>query len=307
MNAKLLYSSLFVITVILFSCKDEERSKGCTDILASNYNPNAKVNDGSCVYNSNGGFPVTGHGHHNIIGGGGSGTSTGTLTVPKKNMGLIALKTALWCGPCGSQGNPTFIQAYTENEGKAVALKVHSSDAFSVSYLDNDFSSNFNITGIPRFVACTNNSAWPLSTINNEVTQHISNEMVFVNGAARGTLKGDKLEIEARARFFEEMSGEYYMAVYVLEDGLKAEQTGYQGIDAPIATHNNVVRAVASLSAFGEKISEEAGITPQGKVVNLSYTLDFNPSWKKEKLKLAVIIWKKDEATGNFSFVNANQ
>jgi hypothetical protein len=303
------FAALIVFAVsFLYSCSNDKNQKGCTDMMALNYNPKAKINDGSCRY-GNINFNPTGHGHTDITGGGGGGNtnpSIGTLNVPQKNMGLIILKTALWCGPCGSQGHPTFVQVYTENKDKAVSMKVNSSDALSVSYIDNAMSSNFGISGIPNFVAVNNFDAWPASTINSEVNQHFSNDVVISNGSARARFVGDKVEIDGRARFFKDVSGDYFMAIYLLEDGVIAEQSGYTGDNAPMATHNNLVRASASLNAFGEKISLQ-GVTPEATVVNKSYVIDFDvDNWKRENLKIATVIWKFDETDSKYKFVNGS-
>lgn len=39
---------LLLLSLILFSCKKKE---GCTDLMAENYDYEAEVDDGSCVYN----------------------------------------------------------------------------------------------------------------------------------------------------------------------------------------------------------------------------------------------------------------
>lgn len=50
---------IFVMKKIIFSCclisfvlNIQAQMCGCTDVLATNYNPNATINDGSCLYNS---------------------------------------------------------------------------------------------------------------------------------------------------------------------------------------------------------------------------------------------------------------
>ena len=40
------FAYLLLGTVLLFSCKKE----GCTDPIATNYNPEADINNGSCDY-----------------------------------------------------------------------------------------------------------------------------------------------------------------------------------------------------------------------------------------------------------------
>ena len=47
---KLLYTFL-AVSIIFSACKKEEENMlGCTNLVATNYNPNATENDGSCTY-----------------------------------------------------------------------------------------------------------------------------------------------------------------------------------------------------------------------------------------------------------------
>lgn len=49
---KILQQILPVIVLLLYTLEIQAQVYGCTDVLGTNYNPNATINDGSCLYNS---------------------------------------------------------------------------------------------------------------------------------------------------------------------------------------------------------------------------------------------------------------
>jgi len=49
---KILQQVLPIIVLLLYTIEIQAQVYGCTDVLGTNYNPNAVINDGSCLYNS---------------------------------------------------------------------------------------------------------------------------------------------------------------------------------------------------------------------------------------------------------------
>ena len=89
----------------------------------------------------------------------------------------------------------------------------------------------------------------------------------------------------------------YRYLVFVVEDGIVAEQTGVKDY-----VHNNVVRAVLT-SEKGDKLNDNLPLTV-GVEAKASKTLTLSPEWKKENLR--VIVAATTSTDGGYTFVVNN-
>ncbi|MEZ4937786.1 MAG: hypothetical protein R2799_09365 [Crocinitomicaceae bacterium] len=122
---KLLFFSILV-SLLTISCKKE----GCTEPNATNYDPKAEENDGSCVYNNN---------------GGGSGTCTSTLELDNFDQYDYTIIS-------GATGNSFNVDAYGD-----LSLTVTNSSCVTFSVYDgNYFEGSFN------FCPCNGNGSYDI-------------------------------------------------------------------------------------------------------------------------------------------------
>lgn len=93
------------------------------------------------------------------------------------------------------------------------------------------------------------------------------------------------------------MPSAYRYLVFIVEDGIVAEQTGVQDY-----VHNNVVRAVLT-SEKGDKINDNLPLTV-GVESKVTKTFTLSPEWKKENIR--VIVAASTSTDGGYTFVVNN-
>ena len=110
---------------------------------------------------------------------------------------------------------------------------------------------------------------------------------------------GSSMSVKVAAQKDESTSGEYYLAVYVLEDGMVAPQkigTSASNIEDDNFVHDHVLRAEASNAGFGK------AITFTGDVIEEDFTILLDGSWVTANCYPVAVVWRKNGST--YDFVN---
>lgn len=231
-----------------------------------------------------------------------------SIAVEKKNMGLVFKFTGTNCYYCGDWGWTMFKDLTTQFHKKdAVCIAAYSQNTFAkllISPIATDFDRRVPVSkGYPTF---TGNfvDAWSggntFAGMNNVISTNINNHKnadVIVNTGFKTSVEGDEMTVETNTKFFKSAEGDYYLGVYVLENGIVAAQSGPKG--GPNAVHDNVLRG--GNSSWGELIA--TGTIDAEKSFNKTIKIALNSSWKKENLTVFTIIWKKNGT--KYDFVNA--
>lgn len=267
---------LFILVLstglLVSSCKknkeDKIRIPGCTNTDALNFLASATEDDGSCV-------------------------------LPEQKSRTIVINfTSLTCGNCGSYGIPALISAYTNFPDDVIPLKVNTGDELSCS-VGMLLSFSYNYSSIPYFVVGNQEGVF-YSDLNSTIAGQIGGTC---NAGLAGvfSVSGSTISIKTQVKFYAADQGEYYLAVYLMEDGLSAIQSG-QG-SAPYI-HNKVLRGNAvGNSAHGELITNQN--VPAGTIINKTYTAQVLDTWNPSNMYAALVLWKK---IGNdWEYINACQ
>ncbi len=220
--------------------------------------------------------------------------------------------TATTCSICGSKGGP-LIHKYSVDAPHSVVIALHvngNSDPMADNQLAYGFSDDRpSGGGIPSF--------WVGDLKTSTSDQEAMNDLIKTGNAVAGidikyTKEGSNMKVETLTKFFGTGTGDYYLSVYILEDGIDGSSTAPAGYVQPGTSssypnddykHNFVIRASSmNNSVMGEKIVTNPA---SGKEIAKNYTIALDPTWTNTVYAVAVL-WKYDaNATIKYSYVNA--
>ncbi len=225
---------------------------------------------------------------------------------PKKvQWGWVINYTATWCGYCGSWGAPLIHDLF--DLGNVVAMTAHASgDPMYNATLYSGFSSDRPTGGgIPAFYVGDNktgqsDSEGAMTTLKNQ-TPIAGIDFTF-------NKSGNQITIKAQVKFFDGTNGDYYLNVYLLEDGIDGSTSAandYQqsGVSNPDSyQHDYVLRASGAANVYGEMIA--SGDITANSTYDKTFTIDIDASWVD--VYPVACLWKYDN-TGSptYLFVNA--
>lgn len=220
--------------------------------------------------------------------------------------GAIFKQTGTWCGACPSAA-ATFTTLFGQYGDDFIGIANHGAngDPMENSPVFSSFRSDRNSSGFPGLFI---DGLITQSEASNEIASWLSKTCTagvdFIN-----ELSGDTMLVDAQVKFFESLTGQYYLSVFVLENGIDggpdagayAQTSGSAGY-----THDHVMRTVQTMTDFyGEYITMD----PTAEVViDKSYKINLDPSWVKENLYVAAVVWRYDPSgSPRFQYVNAIQ
>lgn len=221
------------------------------------------------------------------------------LSVEEKNMSVIAKRTWTGCPSCGRSGFKYLKEAEIDYKGKAVVmawylrLQDEAEDLFWAAGPEFNLG-NSTPTYFTNFVK---------SAQRTVIEEHNSSPVVL-NSNYDFFISGDKVKIRTTTQFFKETDDSYYLATYLIVDGIVAPQSGHP--DGSNAEHVNVVADIAKPTTisnkkdFGYLIANGAR---QNQKVNLEFDVDYNLNWEKEDMSIAIVMFK--EQGDSIVFANA--
>ncbi|MEZ4962118.1 MAG: Omp28-related outer membrane protein [Saprospiraceae bacterium] len=205
---------------------------------------------------------------------------------------LITKRTATWCPNCGTWGWSLFNNLREANQGKAVFFAAHYSGDLA-NPLATELTTNFGAAYQPVFYFNeTNQEALPSNTasILSSVTEKVGDAFTtapIANVGFDSTYSGGDMTVNAKVKFFQPASGEYYLGIYLVEDNVTANQSGI----GQNANHMRVLRASFSSSTWGELIGNGSFSAGDEFTKTFAMPVD-NPS--DHSYELAGVIWLKE-------------
>jgi hypothetical protein len=231
--------------------------------------------------------------------------TTPVLDVEKKNMGVLGVRTATWCEPCGNGLNNTQ-NIFEQNKHLVVGMAFK--DAFNgAGGPHSDWGNNlFDKVG-PQFDLGNSVPTNFQNFKHNTVAEHLQSETIVVSGNYEIDFDGNDMTIRTTSKFFTNYEDDVYLAPFVIVNNLVGHQLGHP--DTPNTVHTRYVADVAypanksidSKFEWGYLIS--SGPVRDGHTVNMTFKATKKSHWVNNNITIGMVYFRK---VGNeFIFVNA--
>ena len=231
------------------------------------------------------------------------------ITLEETNKPVFFDYTSTGCPGCGSWGAPTFETIADRLESSIVPVAVHikygdpmitgASEAIAANRTGQFYTPQLWVNNNNAMVLAGSsiNGNASAEKINTEIESFQNAETTLAVGVSHA-INDDKITIRYKTKALENLDGEYWIGVYVMENGILYRQSS--GAENPFE-HNHVIR-VSNSGGFGDLLGE-SGLT-QDSEIEKTVTLTLLEEWNTENLYATAIVWKKEGS--NYVVVNAN-
>jgi hypothetical protein len=214
---------------------------------------------------------------------------------------MLTKVTASWCPKCGTWGWEYMERAMQEHQDEILFAGAHYSGDLRTSAA-SFLASNFQSIGQPVFFLNNEDQVVFSSNVDDRLEElktavaDLLNEAPIANSGLTVSSDGSKISVHTKTRFFQPSSGEYYLGVYVVENGVVNYQSG-RGADA---VHPFVIQAAMTPNEQGLLLMN--GSIGAGMEFENDFNIDIDASWDLEKVHIYAIIWKSEGSV--FEYVN---
>lgn len=229
--------------------------------------------------------------------------ATPTLEVEENNSILIAKHTWTGCGPCGGYGFTNFENLIASNPDEVhVAFKKGNVGPYNNNSIYNYMLAKFGIPGgTPKF---HNNLNAELGVAQARQIQDEAGVILNANYEMEFT-ENDKIKLNTTTKFFQNTEGKYRLAPFLIVDNIEAAQSGHP--DTPNTLHRKVVVDIArpiDIPSDYNGYLIASGAIKMGHTINLECEVERDPSWAKEDVSFALLMFKENP-DGSLEFINA--
>ncbi|GAB4383350.1 MAG: hypothetical protein Kow0075_15450 [Salibacteraceae bacterium] len=210
--------------------------------------------------------------------------------VPQENKGLVTKITASWCGPCGSWGWDAFsdlVETHKDN-GICMALYASSSSLFYTSAA-SVIADEIGFGGYPNFAANGEDQGVSYSNVSPIIEDFVDNAPVKANAAYEiAKVTDDSILINVKAKFFQNSTGTYLIAAYLIEDHV----VGYQNGQGDSAVHHMVFRGAFSEASNNFELTNQGA--SEGEEFTKTLYIERDDQWDLSHVTIATVIWASD-------------
>lgn len=190
-----------------------------------------------------------------------------------------------WCSQCPEGATTLNYLVSKAYKDKAFALAFHNADPLSIPQEQVLFK-KFRLSGYPAYVTDMRDSGLlNEGTCGKTIDASLYDRPTHCGVAVKCTYDAASKEVTVNASLYSEKTSQYSLAVYIVEDKVKGEQTLSTGEVQDDYVHRHVVRMMLSSDVTGDSL----GTVDAEKEAEKSYTFKVDDKWNIENLSVAVL------------------
>lgn len=210
--------------------------------------------------------------------------------------------TGTWCAQCPEGAvtlNYLVGKAYKD---QTFALAFHNNDVYSIP-AEAELYGMFKWSGYPAYVIDMRDvGLMNEGTCGTSIDRSLYDEQTHCGVAVSSVCSSADRKIDVTARIFPEISMNYSIAVYLVEDSVVGEQHMSTGNVQSDYTHRHVVRAMLSSDVKGDGL----GLLDAEEETVRKYTAKADEDWEISDLYVAVLAIDKDGHVNNMAYCKAD-
>lgn len=232
------------------------------------------------------------------------------IEVPTTQKTMVTKHTATWCPFCGTDASWDLQQYFADSldNKNAVVLSAHRSTTSKLySKAGKDLLDQFQgVVYQPEFFFNTTKVDGSEPTIKSTIESFVKQWFIrqpAVQTGLRATYNPttDSLTVATRSKFFQNVQGEYRLAIIIVEKEVVAEQASRTNTEV----HKRVVRATMTPDITGTQLIN--GNVTANTEFTRSFSMKWNNVYKLDNVEFIALIWKKNVTNNKWEFVNINE
>lgn len=228
------------------------------------------------------------------------------IEVPQIQRAIVTKHTATWCTNCGRTAWDVFTQVVDNLGDNAIPLSAHRSRS---SDLYSDAAAAFleNMDGViyqPEFFVNEKKISGGSSDLYNNIESEVfaieaqtpdvqTGLELYLNEDGSGPLR-----INTRTKFFRELSGQYFLSLWLIEK----EVVAFQQSRGDSAIHKQVIRKALTESPFGMELFNGNAGPDEDIYMDLEYELEEGETMEGKEVMVAIWRWQNDR----YNYINSN-
>ena len=216
--------------------------------------------------------------------------------------------TGSWCAQCPSGASTLIYLVDKAYKGKAFALAFHNNtqgaDAYALPQ-EQELFKIFKYEGYPAYVVDMDESNMGVFSdggCGTAIESSLYDSMTHCGAAVSSLYDETTRTVTVNAKMFSELTMNYRIAAYVVEDKIVGEQKQSTGEMQQDYTHRHVVRKMLSSTVRGDALMSVSAGTEAEK----TYSFTVADDWNIDNLSVAVLIMDDKGHVNNMAVCDAN-
>ncbi len=201
------------------------------------------------------------------------------------------------CSLCGGYAWPAMENIKSKYGHRAIIMDCHVGvNDTLINQSVSQLASYFQVSGTPTIYTGMQSGNLLLPGVSAQIETNLSQRIDAMLTAPKALLEisiqdlkrqNKQVNYQASVKFHQAVTGQYYLAAYILEDSISGLQLMPTGNRVPRLFHH-VFRKCMSSYPYGNALVQDP---QEGQIINSSQNFNLESNWKERALHLVLAVW----------------